>query len=112
MLRFLAFGPSDIEGKGDIEQQDKEVSTRFEMMSRVDMARKNRVAGEWYTAVLSLCREWTKTAALDNFGKKDVKVGAISVSVCGASIDIFDEDKVEWCLNSTECWVKSIAARL
>ena len=113
---FLAFGQSNMEGQGDIEQQDKEVSERFKMMPAIDMTRKNRVAGEWYTAVPPLCREWTRISPLDNFGKvlvenlaEDVKVGVISVAVGGASIDVFNEDKVEEYLNSTESWVKSIA---
>ena len=66
-------------------------------MPAVDMARKNWVAGEWYTAVLSLCREWTRISAI------------ISVTVGEASVDVFDEDKVDVYLYSTESRVKSTA---
>ena len=115
---FLAFGQSNMEGQGDIEQEDIDgVTDRFKMMAAIDMPQQKREALKWYKAVPPLCRQWTHISPLDNFGRtlvdnlpEEITVGVINVAVGGASIDIFDEDKCEDYLKSTEDWIKEIAA--
>ena len=87
------------------------------MMPAIDMPLANRVAGEWYKATPPLCRQWSHISPLDIFGRtvvknlpENIKVGVINVAVGGASIDIFDEDKCEEYIATTEDWLKEIAA--
>ena len=87
------------------------------MMPAIDMPQVNRVTGEWYKATPPLCRQWSHISPLDIFGRtivkylpENIKVGVINVAVGGDSIDIFDEDKCESYIETTEDWLKEIAA--
>ena len=115
---FLAFGQSNMEGQGDIEQEDIDgVTDRFKMMPAINMPQQKREALKWYKAVPPLCRQWTHISPLDNFGRtlvdnlpEEITVGVINVAVGGASIDMFDEDKCEDYVKTTEDWLQEIAA--
>ena len=115
---FLAFGQSNMEGQGDIEQEDIDgVTDRFKMMPAIDFPQQQRVAHTWYKAVPPLCRQWSHISPLDNFGRtlvanlpEEISVGVINVAVGGCSIDMFNEDKCEEYVNTTEDWLKQIAA--
>ena len=105
---YLAFGQTIMEGGAAIEQEDlDDVTERFQMMPVLNMPTKNRVAGEFYQAFPPLAREYSGVSILDFFGRslvknlpENIKVGVVNVAF-GASIDAFDEDKVEEYLNST-----------
>ncbi len=115
---FLAFGQSNMEGQGDIEEEDLEgISDRFQMMAAVDFKTVDRTAGEWYKAVPPLCRDWARISPLDYFGRtlveklpEEISIGVINVAVGGCSIALFDEDNAESYLETTEDWLKNIAA--
>ena len=115
---FLAFGQSNMEGQGDIEQVDREgISERFKMMPAVNFTTDGRIAGKWYKADPPLCRDWARISPLDYFGRTLVEklnetksVGVINVAVGGCSIVLFDEDRAESYLETTENWLKDIAA--
>jgi len=109
-LRESFLGQSNMEGQGDIDQEDIDLVTdRFQMMAAVDMPRLNRVAGQWYKATPPLCRQWSHISPLDIFGRtlvenlpENIKIGVINVAIGGSSIDIFDEDKCEAYIANTE----------
>mgnify|MGYP003294703449 CR=1 FL=1 len=64
---FLAFGQSNMEGQGEIEDEDKEgIPDRFKMMAAIDMPVHDRKAGKWYTAVPPLCRDDTQISVADS----------------------------------------------
>ena len=115
---FLAFGQSNMEGQGDIEEEDKVgIPDRFKMMPAIEMPLVNRTVGQWYTAVPPLCRQDNHIGPCDYFGRtlvenlpEEISVGIINVAVGGASIAIFDEDKCEAYLNTQE-WIKPTAAK-
>ena len=115
---FLAFGQSNMEGQGDIEEQDKEgIPERFKMMAAINFTTVDRVAGEWYKAEPPLCRDWARISPLDYFGRtlveklpENISIGVINVAVGGCSIILFDEDRAEAYLETTEDWLKDIAA--
>ena len=48
---FLCFGQSNMEGFPGVEQQDKTVDKRFQVLATVDFSRPNRTKGNWYDAV-------------------------------------------------------------
>ena len=97
---YLCFGQSNMEGNARIEAQDRKgISTRFRMLSAVDMPGIGRKKGTWYAAVPPLCREWTGLTPADYFGRtlvdelpENVKVGIVHVAVGGANINLFNED--------------------
>ena len=115
---FLAFGGSNMEGQGDIEQEDiNGVTDKFKIMPAIDIPQQDREAFKWYKAVPPLCRQNTHLSPVDNFGRtlidnlpEYITVGVINVAVAGSSIDLFDEDKLENYINNADDSVKEIAA--
>ncbi|MCQ2819194.1 MAG: sialate O-acetylesterase [archaeon] len=100
---FLAFGQSNMEGRGDIEEVDKTVDERFQMMATCNFDAENRTEGNWYPAVPPLVRSNCRyIGPSDYFGRQlaeilpqSVRVGIINIAIGASSIDLFDEDKVE-----------------
>lgn len=114
---FLAFGQSNMEGAGPIEDMDRQgVDERFQMMAAVDFPVEQRTKGQWYTGYPPLCRSYTRLCPGDYFGRflsenlpKNIKIGIINVAVAGCSIDLFMEEKAEEYLRNAEQWLKDIA---
>src|SRR5436309_11681871 len=78
---FLCFGQSNMEGAGRIEEQDKTVDERLQVLEAVDAPNLGRKKGSWYPAVPPLCRGRTGLCPADYFGRtmvaslpKDVRV--------------------------------------
>jgi len=114
---YLAFGQSNMEGAAPIEPQDTaNVSPRFKLLASVDMPTLGRIKGNWYTAIPPLCRGYTKMCVVDYFGRElvenlpeNINVGVINVAIGGASIDLYDEDKVEDYIPKQPDWFQNIA---
>lgn len=112
---YLCFGQSNMEGNAKIEAQDRKgISTRFRMMSAVDMPNTGRKTGQWYAAVPPLCRAWTGLTPADYFGRTlveslpdSIKVGVINVAVGGCSIDLFNESKADSIISRSPDWFKN-----
>lgn len=95
---YLAFGQSNMEGQGNIEQQDKSVDKRFQMMATVDNC-NGRKLGTWNDAVPPLASCAGKIGPTDYFGRtmvektdEKIKVGVIVVAVAGCDIGLFSKD--------------------
>ncbi len=95
---YLAFGQSNMEGQGNIEQQDKSVDKRFQMMATVDNC-SGRKLGTWNDAVPPLASCDGKLGPTDYFGRtmvektdEKIKVGVIVVAVAGCDIGLFSKD--------------------
>ena len=114
---YLAFGQSNMEGQGEIKPQDTaNVPERFKLLASVDMPTQGRIKGNWYTAIPPLCRGYTRIGVTDYFGRElvenlpeSISVGLIIVAIGGASIDLFDEDKVEEYIPEQPDWFQNIA---
>ena len=113
---YLAFGQSNMDGAGEIESQDLDVSERFKMMPAVDFPSKQRYKGNWYTAVPPLCRETSGLSPCDYFGRElvnnlpeEISVGIINVAVPGCSIDLFDQDACQNYLTTAADWLQNFA---
>jgi alpha-L-arabinofuranosidase len=96
---FLCFGQSNMDGAGRIEQQDKTVDERFQVMAAIDMPNLDRKRGNWYPAIPPLCRGTGGLGPADYFGRtmvaglpEDVRVGVINVAVPGCKIELFEKD--------------------
>ena len=96
---YLCFGQSNMEGQGEIEEQDKIVDNRFQVMQAMDCSNLDRTKGTWRTAIPPLCQCNTGLSPADYFGKTmveklpdSIRVGVINVAVGGCDIRLFDKD--------------------
>lgn len=112
---YLCFGQSNMGGAANIESQDRNVDSRFQMMSTTTCG--SRKLGEWYTAnpPLALCN--AGLGPTDYFGRtmveklnKNIRVGVIVVAVGGADIKFFEEENAESYVAGEQQWLKNLAA--
>jgi hypothetical protein len=112
---FLCFGQSNMEGFPGVEQQDKTVDKRFQVLAAVDSPNLNRTKGSWYDAVPPLCRGNTGLCPADYFGRtmvanlpENIRVGVINVSVAGCKIELFDKDNYQAYADTAASWMRNI----
>jgi hypothetical protein len=96
---YLCFGQSNMEGQGAIEERDKTVNSRFQVMQALDCSNLDRTKGTWYTAVPPLCQCKSGLSPADYFGRTmveklpdSIRIGVINVAVGGCDIRLFDKD--------------------
>lgn len=112
---YLAFGQEDMEGQGEIEEQDRTVDPRFQMMSTSESQSNSRIVGKWYDAIPPLANTHGKLGVADYFGRRLIEridpritVGIINVSVAGSSIILFQEDVPDSYMNQQAGWFRNI----
>ena len=112
---FLCFGQSNMEGFPGVEQQDKTVDDRFQVLAAVDFPKLGRKKGDWYPAVAPLCRGSTGLCPADYFGRtmvanlpKNIRVGVVNVSVAGCKIELFDKDNYKAYAATVAPWMSNI----
>ena len=109
---YLAFGQSNMEGQGDVSNDDKQVDERFQLLWSADAGSCNQGAskGKWIKAVPPLAHcQGAKLGPADYFGRtmvqktdSKIKVGIISVAVAGCSIKLFDKDNYKSYVSSQQ----------
>lgn len=111
---YLAFGQSNMEGQGAIEQQDKSVDDRFQVLWAADNGScSGKTKGKWSTAVPPLAHcQGAKLGPTDYFGRTmvektdpQIKVGVIVVAVAGCSIKLFDKDQYRSYAQGQQSWM-------
>ena len=112
---FLCFGQSNMEGPGRIEELDKTVDDRFQVLASIDCPNLNRTKGNWYSAVPPLGRCNTGLSPVDYFGRtlvanlpKNIKVGVVHVAVAGCKIELFDKDNFQTYAATVQPWMTNI----
>ena len=112
---FLCFGQSNMEGYPGVEEQDKTVDERFQVLASVDFPKLGRTQGKWYTAVPPLCRNSTGLCPADYFGRtlvahlpEKIRVGVVNVSVAGCKIELFDKDIYQTYASTAPQWMTNI----
>jgi len=112
---YLCFGQSNMEGFPGVEQKDKTVDERFQVLAAVDFPKLDRKKGNWYPAAAPLCRGSTGLCPADYFGRtmvatlpKNIKVGVVNVSVAGCKIELFDKANHETYASTAAPWMKNI----
>jgi hypothetical protein len=112
---FLCFGQSNMEGFPGVEQQDKTVDKRFQVLATVDFSNLGRTKGHWYEAVPPLCRGNTGLCPADYFGRtmvanlpENIRVGVVNVSVAGCKIELFDKDTFQTYASTAPSWMGNI----
>jgi hypothetical protein len=109
---FLCFGQSNMEGNARIQPQDTTVDSRFQVLEAVNCPNLGRIKGHWYPAVPPLCRCRTGLTPADYFGRtlianlpKNIRVGAINVSIGGCKIELFDKDNYQSYVSTAPGWM-------
>ncbi len=113
---FLCFGQSNMEGfPRTIEEQDRTVDKRFQMLAAVDFPDMGREKGKWYDAVPPLCRPGCGLCPADYFGRtmvanlpKNIRVGVVNVSVAGCKIECFDKNNNQAYVSTAAGWLQNI----
>src|SRR4051812_1127749 len=62
---FLCFGQSNMEGSGQIEQADRTVDDRFQVLADFDNPSRGWTKGQWYVAVPPLTRRTSGISLVD-----------------------------------------------
>lgn len=96
---YLCFGQSNMEGQGNIENQDKSVDSRFQVLCSYDNC-GNRKKGSWYDATPPLsCCSGAHLGPVDYFGRtlvkklpEHIKVGVSVVAIAGCDIQLFEKE--------------------
>ena len=112
---YLCFGQSNMEGAGRIEEQDRTVDERFQVLQAVDAPNLKREKGKWYPAVPPLTRGRTGIGPADYFGRtmvaalpNEVRVGVVNVAVAGCKIELFDKDAYQAYAATVQPWMTNI----
>jgi hypothetical protein len=113
---FLCFGQSNMESGGRMEEMDRTVDKRFQVMADFDNANRGWKKGNWYDAVPPLAAKGSGICMVDYFGRTmvanlpaGVRVGVIKVSVPGCKIELFEKDTFKAYLDTERDWMKNLA---
>jgi metallo-beta-lactamase class B len=113
---FLCFGQSNMEGVGQIDEPDRTVEHRFQVLADFDNPSRGWKKGQWYTAVPPLTRRTRGISLVDSFGKtmaanlpKQIRIGVVKVSVSGTKIELWDKDSYREYLATADAWKVNIA---
>jgi len=113
---FLCFGQSNMESGGRMDEQDKTVDKRFQVMADFDSAKRGWKKGEWYDAVPPLTAKGSGICMIDYFGRTmvsnlppNIRVGVIKVSVPGCKIELFEKNTYTNYLATAQSWMVNAA---
>jgi len=95
---FLCFGQSNMESGGRMDEMDRTVDKRFQVMADFDAPSRDWKRGQWYDAVPPLAAKGSGICMIDYFGRTmvanlppNIRVGVIKVSVPGCKIELFEK---------------------
>src|SRR5450631_2916008 len=96
---FLCFGQSNMESGGRMNDADRTVDKRFQVMADFDNASRGWKRGHWYDAVPPLTARGRGISIVDYFGRTmvanlpdKIRVGIVKCSVSGTKIELWDQD--------------------
>lgn len=111
---YLCFGQSNMESGGRMDEQDRTVDKRFQVMADFDSAKRGWKKGNWYDAVPPLSAKGTGICMIDYFGRTmvsnlppNIRVGVIKVSVPGCKIELFEEDTYTNYAATVQPWMQN-----
>ena len=111
---YLAFGQSNMEGQGDIGNEDRTVDERFQVLWAANNGScSGKTKGQWSKATPPLAHcQGAKLGPTDYFGRTmvektdpQIKVGVIVVAVAGCSIQLFDKDNYATYARTQQSWM-------
>jgi len=96
---FLCFGQSNMESGGRMDEADRAVDKRFQVMADADSTKLGWKKDNWYDAVPPLSSRGNGICMVDYFGRTmvsnlppNIRIGVIKVSVPGCKIELFQKD--------------------
>ena len=112
---YLCFGQSNMESGGMMDDEDKRVDPRFQVLADFDNSERGWSKNQWYPAIPPLSAKGKGICMVDYFGRtllaglpQNVRVGVIKVSVPGCRIELFQKDKFESYIKDERDWMKNI----
>jgi hypothetical protein len=109
---YLCFGQSNMESGGRMEEIDRTVDKRFQVMADADSERRGWKKGEWYEAMPPISARGNGICMIDYFGRtmvanlpENVRVGVIKASIPGCKIELFEKDKFKDYLATVQPWM-------
>jgi hypothetical protein len=104
---YLCFGQSNMEGGGRIEERDRTVDPRFQVLADFDVPARGWKMGQWYAAIPPLTRRTRGISLVDFFGRtmvanlpEKIRVGVVKMGVSGTRIELWDKDAFRGYLDS------------
>ena len=96
---FLCFGQSNMESGGRMEEMDRTVDKRFQVLADFDNPSRGWKKGNWYDAVPPLTARGRGISIVDYFGRtmvanlpEKIRIGIVKCSVSGTKIELWDKD--------------------
>ncbi len=115
---YLCFGQSNMESGGRMEQMDRTVDKRFQVMADFDARNRGWKKGNWYDAVPPLAARGSGICMVDYFGRtmvadlpKNFRVGVIKVSVPGCKIELFEKGTFKTYVATAPSWMVNYVNR-
>jgi len=111
---FLCFGQSNMESGGRMEEMDRTVDKRFQVLADFDALTRDWKKGKWYDAVPPLAAKGSGICLVDYFGRtmvanlpENIRVGVIKVSVPGCKIELFEKNNYQAYVSNAPSWMKN-----
>jgi hypothetical protein len=112
---YLCFGQSNMESGGQMNDMDRTVDERFQVMADFDSDQRGWKKNHWYHAVPPLSAKGRGICMVDYFGRtlaanlpQNVRVGVIKVSIPGCKIELFEKDTFQSYIENERDWMKNI----
>ena len=112
---YLCFGQSNMESGGKMEEADRMVDKRFQVLADFDSTNRFWKKGQWYHAVPPLAAKGRGICMVDSFGRtmvaglpENVRVGVVKVSVPGCKIELFEKDNYTNYAATVQPWMKNL----
>ena len=112
---FLCFGQSNMESGGRMDDVDRTVDKRFQVMADFDSAKRGWQKGHWYDAVPPLAARGSGICMIDYFGRTmvsnlppNIRIGVINVAVAGCKIEMFDKTNYQAYASTAASWLQNI----
>jgi hypothetical protein len=111
---YLCFGQPNMESGEKMEEMDRTVDKRFQVMADADAPNRGWTKGSWYEAVPPLAAKGNGICMIDYFGRtmvaglpNKIRVGVIKVSVPGAGIEMFEKDNFAKYAATAPTWMQN-----
>ena len=111
---YLCFGQSNMESGGRMDDIDRSVDKRFQVMADFDSEKRGWTKGQWYQAMPPISARGNGICMVDYFGRtmvanlpSNIRVGVIKCSVPGCKIELFEKRTFQTYAATVQPWMTS-----
>jgi hypothetical protein len=112
---YLCFGQSNMESGGKMDDADRVVDKRFQVLADFDSTNRGWTKGRWYHAVPPLAAKGRGICMVDYFVRtmvaglpENIRVGVVKVAVPGCKIELFEKLTYTNYAATVQPWMKSM----